>query len=110
MNSPIMPDPITNAAPVAIPWYKSHILQGILTVVVTQLIAKVTSLYHIDFAVLGLDVNSIVEWLMNIISAAAVAYATHARVTKPIPLVTLTKIGADKVNTMPLFSSKDTTK
>lgn len=98
MNSPSPSDPTANAAPAAIPWYKSHILQGILTVVVTQVIAKVASLYHIDFAVLGLDVNSIVEWLMNIISAAAVAYATHARVTKPIPPVTLTKTEAAKAN------------
>jgi hypothetical protein len=84
-----------------IPWYKSRILQGLLTILITQLIAKITSLWHIDFAVLGLDVNSVVEWLMNIISAAAVAYATHARVTKPIPPVTLTKTEADKANLTP---------
>lgn len=103
------PDPVPPPTPAAIAWYRSHILQGILTVVVSQVIAKVTAQYHIDFAVLGLDVNSVVEWLMNIISAAAVAYATHARVTKPIPPVTLTKTEADKANTAPLFSSKDTT-
>jgi hypothetical protein len=93
----------------SIPWYKSRILQGILTIVVTQLIAKITGMWHIDFAVLGLDVNSIVEWLMNIISAAAVAYATHARATKPIPPITLTQTGADKANlTAPPFSPKET--
>jgi hypothetical protein len=93
----------------AIPWYRSHILQGILTVVVTQLIAKITALWHINFALFGLDVNSIVEWLMNIISAAAVAYATHARATKPIPPITFTQTGADKANlTASPLSPKET--
>lgn len=89
---------------VALPWYKSRILRGLLTIVVTQLIAKITAQYHINFAILGLDINSIVEWLMNLISAGAVAYATHARVAPSVPIppvITLTKASADAKNQEP---------
>jgi hypothetical protein len=85
----------------AIPWYKSRILQALLTVVVTQVAAKISAQYHIDFVVLGLDANSVVQWLMDVISAGAVAYATHARVAKPTPPITLTQTGADKANKDP---------
>lgn len=88
--------------PAAIPWYKSTVLRGILTIVVTQVIGRVQSEYHIDTEVLGLGVNEIVTWLMNMLSAAALAYIAHARVTqKTAPAVTATQSQADKVNTSP---------
>lgn len=96
----------------AIPFYKSRILQGLLTIVVTQVIAKVTAQYHIDFAVLGLTADNIVQWIMDGISAGAVYWATHARVAPQVPIppvVTLTQTGADKANlTVPPFSPKET--
>jgi hypothetical protein len=97
----------------AVVWYKSRILQSLLTIVVTQIIAKVTAQYHIDFAVLGLTADNIVQWIMDGISAAAVYWATHARVAPQVPIppvVTLTQTGADKANIAPLFSPKETPK
>jgi hypothetical protein len=88
----------------AIPWYRSRILQGLLTIIVTQIVAKVTAQYHINFEVLGLSVNDIVAWLMNLISAGAAAWAVHARVAPSVPIpavVTLTQGGADKANLAP---------
>ena len=93
MNSP---DPLE---PVAIPWYKSKILQGILTGIVAQIVARLQSVYHIDITVWGLDVPSLVQWLMDLITAGAIAYTTHARVTqKSAPAVVATKKQADDIN------------
>jgi hypothetical protein len=93
------PDPVQTAPPAAAPWYTSKILQGILTIIVTQLIAKITAQFKIDFSVLGLDANSVVAWLMNIISVAGAAYAARAKVTqKAAPVMTGTKSTADQIN------------
>lgn len=88
----------------AIPWYRSRILQGLLTIVVSQVIAKVTAQYHIDFAVLGLTADNIVQWIMDGISAGAVYWATHARVALSVPIpavVTFTQSAADQANQEP---------
>jgi hypothetical protein len=93
----------------AIPWYKSRILQGLLTIVVTQIVAKVQSQWHVDF--MGISVTDIVSWLMNIISAGAVYWATHARVapTVPIPpVVTGTQAQADVINSQGTSNAKAT--
>jgi len=85
--------------PQAIPWYKSRILQGILTIIFTQVIARVQSLYHIDF--MGMSVTDIVNWLMDVISAAGAYWATYARVMPSVPIppvVTLTKSAAEAAN------------
>lgn len=74
------PDPIQ-----PIPWYKSAVLRGLLVIVVTQGIARAQALWKIDVTVFGLDVNSIVSWLMDLISAGAAAYAAHGRIIKPTP-------------------------
>jgi len=88
-----------NETPAAAPWYKSKILQGILTIVVTQLIGKLQTLYHFDTTLLGFGINDIVAWLMDLISAAALAYTTHARVTqKTVPVMTGTQTTADQIN------------
>lgn len=89
-----------NDTPAAAPWYKSKILQGILTIVVTQLIGKLQTLYHFDTTLLGFGINDIVAWLMDVISAAAAFYATHARITqKAVPIMTGTQSTADQINT-----------
>lgn len=88
-----------NETPAAAPWYKSKILQGILTIVVTQVIGKLQTLYHFDTTLLGFGINDIVAWLMDIISAGAAFYATHARVTqKTVPVMTGTQTTADQIN------------
>jgi len=84
---------------VALPWYKSRILQGLLTIVVSQLVARAQAQFHIDF--MGMSVTDIVNWLMDAISAGGVYWATHARVASTVPIppvVTLTKTQADQIN------------
>lgn len=83
----------------AIPWYKSRILQGLLTIVVSQIVARVQAQFHVDF--MGISVTDIVNWLMDAITAGAVYWATHARVVPAVPIppvVTLTKSAADQMN------------
>ena len=48
-------------APVAIPWYKSKILQGVVTGIVAQLISRLQSQYHLDLTVYGLTANDLVS-------------------------------------------------
>jgi len=77
-----------------IPWYKSRILQGILASLVSQALARsnLASVISSDQAL------AIINWGLDGISAAALAYATHARVTKPSPPVSLTKASAASDN------------
>jgi hypothetical protein len=88
-------------APVAIPWYKSAVLRGILIAVLTQVLDKVQIRYHMNLSVFGLNAQDVADWAMDAITAAAVGYAAHGRVTKPSPVVTLTKAKADTINVQP---------
>jgi hypothetical protein len=93
------PDPVP--APAAIPWYKSHVLQGILVAVIAQGILRLKAQFGIDlsqYAAFGLDANGIAMWIMDIISAAALSYAARARVSKPMPAVTANKTQAAAIN------------
>jgi hypothetical protein len=86
----------------ALPWYRSRILQGLLTIVVSQIVARVQAQFHIDF--MGMSVTDIVNWLMDAITAGAVYWATHARVAPQVPIppvVTLTQNQADQINGAP---------
>ena len=87
--------------PDSIPWYKSAVLRGILIAVASQIIDKVQKQYHMDLSVFGLNPQSIADAALDLISAAAAAYAIHGRVAKPNPPVTLTKAGADAANLQP---------
>lgn len=90
---------MTDDAPVAIPWYKSTVLRGILTIIVTQIVGKLQTQYHFDTTVAGLGVNDIVSWVMDGISAGALAYMTHGRVTqRAAPAIVGTKSTADQIN------------
>lgn len=85
--------------PTAIPWYRSTVLRGVLTIIVTQTLNHAQALYHFDTQVLGLGVNAIVEWIMDLISAGALAYMTHGRITqKSAPTITGTQSTADQIN------------
>lgn len=89
--------------PVAIPWYRSQQLQAILTIVFTQVLARVSAYvqakYQFDVAVLGLTPGELVEWAMDGLSAAAVYWATHARVTqKTAPKIVSSQPKADVIN------------
>lgn len=87
--------------PAAIPWYHSAVLRGILAAFFTQILARIASTYHIDLSVWGLNVDTCVQIALDGISAAALAYATHGRVTKVMPTVVLTQKTADQLNQKP---------
>ncbi len=83
--------------PAAMPWYKSTVLRGVLTIVVTQIVSHAQAQYHFDTQLLGLGVNDIVSWVMDLISA--LAYMTHGRVTqKSAPTITASQSTADQIN------------
>lgn len=82
------PDP-TQQQP--IPFYRSAVLRGLLAAVFSQVLARVAAQYHINFALFGVDANSLASWTLDAISGIAIYYAAHARVTKPLPPVTFTK-------------------
>jgi|SRR5712671_5416576 len=94
---------VDNPIPVAIPWYKSQQLQAILTIVFTQVIARVSAhlqtKYQFDVTSLGITPGDLVEWTMNALSAAGVYWATHARVTqKAAPTIVVSQTKADVIN------------
>ncbi len=87
----------------AIPWYKSQQFRAILTIVVTQIVSRlsvyVESKYHFDVAVLNINIADIVSWLMDTASAVGAYWALHARGTqKSAPQIVLTKSKADEIN------------
>lgn len=94
MNTPTpVPPP-----PAAIPWYRSHVLQGILVAVIAQGLLRLKTQFGIDLTLSGIDANSAANWIIDGISAAALAYATRARVSKPMPAVTANKTQAAAIN------------
>lgn len=66
-----------------IPWYKSNVLRGLLMIVVSQVIAHIAQVYHVDFGLL--NAANIVDWLMDLISAFGVWYAANSRISHPTP-------------------------
>lgn len=90
-------------APAAIPWYRSQQLQAILTIVFTQVIARVSAYlhakYNFDVSLLGITSADLVEWTMDGLSALGVYWATHARVTqKSAPTIVSSQTKADVIN------------
>lgn len=84
--------------PAAIPWYQSNVMRGIVAGAVAQVIARAESRFGVHL-IPGADVE-IVSWIMDGISAAAIWYTAHARVTqKAAPAVVLTKQKAEDLNT-----------
>lgn len=94
----------------AIAWYKSRIMVGVLTIVVTQVIKRVQAKYTVDFSIWGTAVPDIVGGIMDGISSIAAYLALHARTSSKVPIppvVTLTQGGADKVNAQAAKSIED---
>jgi len=86
------PDP---TPPTAIPWYQSKVIQGVAVSVLSQILArtKFASLFTSD------NVTAIVGYVFDGISAAALWYSTHARVTqKSAPQVVSSQTKADVIN------------
>lgn len=97
-----MTDTIPVDPSVAIPWYKSAILKGVVVLVCTQILDRLQKQFHIDFMVFGITPNDLADWVLEyVVTPAAAGYIVHARVTKPSPPVTLTKAAANAANTLP---------
>jgi hypothetical protein len=87
-----MSDPV----PDNIPWYKSNIYRGLLITLLTQVLSafKVTS-------ALTPEAAPIADALLEIVSAAGVAWAAYSRAKHPLPNVTTTQKQADALNQKP---------
>ncbi len=77
-----------------IPWYKSAIAQRLALGIVLHIIgltplAKYTA---------GLDLAPLINDLLEAIGTGLDAWALHARSTKPVPPIALTKARADAIN------------
>lgn len=95
------------AAP-AVPWYQSPVIRAFVTVLVTQLVAAAARKWKFDISAYGLDVNSLVEWVMNAIALGAVTWGVHARATTSRAPITLTQAKADAINaTTTVIITKD---
>jgi len=72
------------------PFYKSAALQGVLAILVARALAhsKLASVITTDQ---GLE---LVNWALDGITTAALAWIAHARIAKPMPTLTFTKAAA----------------
>lgn len=95
---------------VAIPWYKSQVLQGLLIAVVSQGILRIKQQFGIDLTIYGIDANSGAAWLLDVISALAIAYSARARIASPLPQVTATTAQAAALNNPPTAAPPETPK
>lgn len=79
--------------PDTIPWYKSNIYRGLLITLLTQLLSasKVTS-------ALAPSAAPLADAILEIVSAAGVAWAAYSRAKHPLPNVSVTKKQADAAN------------
>lgn len=85
----------------AIPWYRSRITQGLLTVLFSQVVRRIQSKYSIDLSVWGTSVVDLVNGTTDGLSLIALYWAAHARLSPKVPIppvVTLTKSAADELN------------
>lgn len=90
-----------DSIPAAIPWYKSGVFRGFLVAAFSQVIARVASKYHLDVSALaaaGVNPDVLAQIVLDGISTMAGAYALHARATKPMAAIVLTKKRADAIN------------
>jgi hypothetical protein len=74
--------------PASVPWYKSAVLRGLIVIVISQGLRIIKDRYHIDLTLSGISADGIATWLLDIVSAVAVAYAAHGRISKPNPPIT----------------------
>lgn len=94
---------MNDAAPMAAPWYKSAVFKGLITILsalAVKILTQVLKKYQIDLdlGLIGVSADTLADWLMDAVIPAAVAYAAHGRVSKPLPQITLTKSAAEAIN------------
>lgn len=77
-----------------IPWYQSQIIRRLALSIAVQIL----SVTHLSKYMASADVAMLVDDLLEAAGIAYAAWAVHARATKPIPPVALTKARADIAN------------
>lgn len=87
------PDPVSTP-PTAIPWWESKIIQRLALSIVVQILAAT----HLSKCVAGVDLAGLVDQILEAIGVAYAAWAVHARATKPIPAVAISRAAAEKTN------------
>jgi hypothetical protein len=85
---------------IAMPFWHSQVLQGILAAALGQIFAAIKAKYHIDVpSLFGITADSAALWLLNAASAAALFYAAHGRITqKTAPVLTISRTQAAALN------------
>lgn len=83
--------------PVAIPWYQSKVIQGLIVTLATQAIAD----FHLGAKLTADEIGSYVDTTFQIISVIAVAWSGYHRVTKPNPTVVSSQVKANAINQPP---------
>lgn len=89
-----VPQPV----PSHIPWYKSATTRFILVFIVTSVSAFAVRRGWITAAP---DVTTLVDSILEAVSVLAGGLAIQARVTKPMPVITLTQAKADELSAKP---------
>lgn len=77
-------------APSSIPWYQSAIVRRLALSIAVQLLAA----FHLSKYLAGADLSILVDDLLEAAGMAYAAWAIHARATKPLPPLTLTRAAA----------------
>jgi hypothetical protein len=97
-----MTDEVTTqdqVTPTAIPWYQSKIMRGIVIGFALQIINKVQTKFQVDVSAFGFSANELAQYVLDLFTAAAVAYTAKARIKQEAaPQVVLTKNKADVIN------------
>jgi hypothetical protein len=77
-----------------IPWYKSAIAQRLALAITIHIIGITPAAKYI----VGLDLAPVVNDLLEAVGTALDTWALHARATKTVPPIALTKAKADAAN------------
>jgi hypothetical protein len=94
-------DEETKPALVAVAFFKSRIMQGLLTVFVSMTINIITHKYKVDFSLWGTSIPDIVQGITYVLCYAGLVWAGHARVASSVPIpskVTFTTQEAKDLN------------
>lgn len=89
-----MTDEDVQTATTVIPWYRSKIIQRLALSIIVQLLAAL----HLSKLVTTSDLTLLVDDLLEAAGIGYAAWALHARATKPVPPVALSKKAADAAN------------
>lgn len=81
--------------PIAIPWYKSSAIRGLLIIIIASILKyfKIGDMFSQD------QIGIVVDNGLTVVGAIGIAIVAHARVTqKSAPKITLTNSAAQSLN------------